>query len=121
MLSPIFFFIFAPSILTGTLGVNLIFVSMHSYTSLPYSLDYVGPAIDIGIRDANSRFHPNINFTQVSWNKTNLRTCGDVQTEVVPFVSNFCLGKSGKRSIYDVVVILAPGKNSCPPQQKLLT
>ncbi|XP_055342409.1 atrial natriuretic peptide receptor 1-like [Paramacrobiotus metropolitanus] len=99
--------------LRGTQGQprRVVFLSVHAWTSLPYSVDYVGAPIALAVEELNraAELHNQTDrFSVISWNKTALRTCTDVQVEAVPYAADVYLRGSWRRSPDDVFVILAP-------------
>ncbi|XP_055350923.1 atrial natriuretic peptide receptor 1-like [Paramacrobiotus metropolitanus] len=89
-------------------GRRVVFLSMHAWTSLPYSIDYVGAPIAMAIEEVNARPNQTDSFSVIGWNKPALRTCADVQVEVVPYATDVYLRGSWRRSPDDVFVILSP-------------
>lgn len=88
---------------------EIVFVSLHSPTSLPYSLDYIGPAIDLGVRDLNHLYDPHYHFKVDSMNKSYARSCLDIEKEALPFLAGY-FWKKGRSD--DALVVVAPGKFS---------
>ncbi|XP_055356487.1 guanylate cyclase 2G-like [Paramacrobiotus metropolitanus] len=87
---------------------RVILLSVQSWTSLPSSLNYVGAPIDLAVMTVNERYmDDNMVFSVVDWQRNQSRTCGDVQNDVLPFVTEYYTAQRWKQSADDVFVLLA--------------
>ncbi|XP_055329460.1 atrial natriuretic peptide receptor 1-like [Paramacrobiotus metropolitanus] len=67
---------------------HVVFLSIHSYSTLIHSLGYVGPAIDMGLLYARNTY-TNLNFSLVTFMKPSVKLCTTVQAEALPLVADY--------------------------------
>ena len=97
---------FIPNLITG---FEIRFLSIHSLTSTPYSLDYVGPAIDLAMEEVKAKYS-NYSFSLMTFDSAAAKdfTCPDVEKDVLPFVTKTVfLHKTKDQNV--ATAILAPG------------
>ncbi|XP_055335952.1 atrial natriuretic peptide receptor 1-like [Paramacrobiotus metropolitanus] len=86
----VLYFCFALSIANLTEAFNVTFLTCMSYSSLAYSYNYYGPAVDIAIEQL-SKLYPRFTFHKRNLSPTWMKTCADMDANVVNLVSYYIM------------------------------
>ncbi|OQV14007.1 Atrial natriuretic peptide receptor 1 [Hypsibius exemplaris] len=68
---------------------NVTFIVCMSYTSLAYSYDYYGPAIDMALRDLNARHSGVIAFQKVNLSPPEIHSCPQLDGKILSLVTDY--------------------------------
>ena len=101
--------IFVVNLYLFVTGLEIKFLSIHSTTSLPYSLDYVGSAIDFAMVEVKAKY-PNYTFSLVTFDAKSAEdmTCPDIEKDALVFAAE-SLFVGGFKENETLTAILAPG------------
>ena len=87
---------------------NVTILSIQAASGVSSSLQIIGPAIDLGLKEINEMYAPDYRFHLVDMNNSNTKSCTDVERDGLPFGSKY-FWKS--RSALEAIVLLAPGSH----------
>ncbi|OWA55104.1 hypothetical protein BV898_19488 [Hypsibius exemplaris] len=54
-----------------------------------YQPETLIPTVKLAMADSNLLYGPNISFSYAFFNNSNMDTCDEIETEVLPFLANF--------------------------------
>jgi hypothetical protein len=92
---------------------NVTFLACMSYTSLAYSYDYYGPAIDMALVDLR-KIYPEIGFTKTSLSPKEVHSCPELDGRILDLITDYLysneLGIAQWKDPTNLIVIIVNGR-----------